>query len=107
MVPICHGFKSSIRRAYKDTIDDSKQSPVSKFVKWSHNRRNTNYSTIRQPIKNRSANEADWRDGSKCGGVRTFASGDGGGGSGKNSGTSLVGLYAEYHEALESRAPWH
>eukprot|EP00978_Attheya_sp_CCMP212_P035568 scaffold155482_cov58-Attheya_sp.AAC.2 len=24
-----------------------------------------------QPIKNRSANETDWQDGSKCGGVRT------------------------------------
>eukprot|EP00978_Attheya_sp_CCMP212_P019882 scaffold56381_cov62-Attheya_sp.AAC.2 len=70
MAPICHGFKSSIRGAYKDTIDDSKQSPVSKFVKWSHKQRNTNYSTVGQPIKNRSANETDWQDESKCGGVR-------------------------------------
>eukprot|EP00978_Attheya_sp_CCMP212_P036409 scaffold164891_cov28-Attheya_sp.AAC.1 len=73
MAPICHGFKSStIRGAYKDTIDDdSKQSPVSKFVKWSHKRRNTHYSTIGQPIKNRSANETDWQDGSKHSSVRT------------------------------------
>eukprot|EP00978_Attheya_sp_CCMP212_P025474 scaffold81997_cov41-Attheya_sp.AAC.1 len=53
MAPICHGFKSSIRGAYKDTIHDS--------------------NTIGQPIKNRSANETDWQDGSKCGGVRTGA----------------------------------